>query len=493
MSLSDSDLKRVDSEVVSDEKQQQLQLQQQQLPLDEESKHKLKWAFRKIDASLLLIIFLSNVLNSMDRANLGLSKVAGLEKDTGMTGSDFNVVASIMYPTYLVFMLPSNLALRKFGARFWLSLITVVWGLINMCMAFAKNRTDFILCRLFLGAAESGATPGALMLITLWYPREMVTSRVALFYSAFPVGAVIGGPIASGIMKMTNPRFKKWEWIFFIEGLVTAGYGLVMYALLSDYPERSWVLKRPEKDLLKQRMDADQVDGGHRKVKYKSLLRHAYDPLVYAQALILFCANFGVNTILTFASIIVNQMGYSASASQAMQAAPGICGFVGIIVSRYYPKLLGNHYRSSLFCSAWLVIGSVILLATTNNGARIFALCMLSFGAFGNVAMGPGWLMSNVGGPTRSAFAGAMNVICGGLGGLCTSYIYRNKDAPRYMFGHGMNLFAALLCILTATCAHLIIRFRNKAKEERPLDISGLSDDEIVDLENDHPDFRYVR
>ncbi|KAJ2626814.1 hypothetical protein H4R22_004672, partial [Coemansia sp. RSA 1290] len=118
-----------------------------EVPEDPSGK-KLRWAFRKVDATLLFVLFLSNVLNSMDRANLGLSKVAGLEEDTGMKGSDFNVVASIMYPSYLVFMLPSNLALRKFGARIWLSLITVVWGVINMCMAFAKNRTDFIICRL---------------------------------------------------------------------------------------------------------------------------------------------------------------------------------------------------------------------------------------------------------------------------------------------------------------------------------------------------------
>ncbi|KAJ2303838.1 hypothetical protein IWW55_002717 [Coemansia sp. RSA 2706] len=459
---------------------------------DDPSGKRLRWAFRKVDVTLLFVLFLSNTLNSMDRANLGLSKVAGLEDDTGMQGSDFNVVASIMYPGYLVCMLPSNLALRKFGARIWLSLITVVWGIINMCMAFAKNRTDFILCRLFLGAAESGATPGALMLIALWYPREMVTSRVALFYSAFAAGAIIGGPIASGIMKIENPRFRSWEWIFFIEGLVTAGFGLLMFFLLADYPEKSWLLKKSEKALLKQRMEQDQVEGGHRPVNNKRLWIHAKDPLVYAQALILFSANFGVNTILTFSAIIVNKLGYSPSASQAMQAAPGICGFIGILVSRYYPKWFRNHYFSTLFCAAWLLVASVILLATTNNGARIFALCILSFGCFGNVALGPGWLMSNTGGPTRAAFGGAINVICGGLGGLCTSYIYRNQDAPRYMVGHGINLFAALLTVIVSTVAYLIVRHRNKLKETNPIDISHMSEEEQNDLENDHPDFRYI-
>ncbi|KAJ2445682.1 hypothetical protein IWW46_001358 [Coemansia sp. RSA 2440] len=461
------------------------------VPADPSGK-KLRWAFRKVDVTLLFVVFISNVLNSMDRANLGMAKVAGLEKDTGMTGSDFNVVASIMYPSYLVCMLPSNLALRKFGARFWLSFITVIWGLINMCMAFAKNRTDFILCRLFLGAAESGATPGALMLITLWYPRKMVTSRVALFYSAFAAGAIIGGPIASGIMKITNPRFKSWEWIFFIEGLVTAGFGLIMFFLLADYPDKSWLLKKGEKALMRQRMAEDQAEGGHRAVNMKRLWDHARDPLVYFQALILFSANFGVNTILTFATIIVNQLGYSPSASQAMQAAPGICGFIGILLSRYYPKWLRNHFFSSIFCSTWVIVASVILLATANNGARIFALCLLSFGCFGNVGLGPGWLMSNVGGPTRAAFGGAINGILGGLGGLCTSYIYRNKDAPRYMFGHGMNLFAGLLSMVVATISYVIILRRNKKKETNPIDISHMSEDEKIDLESDHPNFRYV-
>ncbi|KAJ2308732.1 hypothetical protein IWW55_000268 [Coemansia sp. RSA 2706] len=415
--------------------------------LDTNDDKRLRWAFRKVDATLLLVLIGSNILNSMDRANLGLSKVAGLEADTGMRGSDFNVVVSMMYPTYLLGMLPSNLMLRKFGARIWLSLITVVWGVINMCMAFAKNRTDFILCRLFLGAAESGATPGALMLITLWYPREMVTSCITLFYSAFAAGAIIGGPIASGIMKITNPRFRSWEWIFFIEGLTTASFGLLMFFLLADYPEKSWLLKKSEKALLKQRMEQDQAEGGHRPVNRNRMWIHIRDPLIYSQALILFCANFGVNTILTFTAIIVNQMGYSPSAAQAMQAAPGICGFVGILLSRYYPKWFRSHFASSLFLSAWLIAASSILLATTNNIARIFALCMLSFSSFGAIGIGPGWVMSNTGGPTRSAVSSALNVAHGGLGALCTSYIYRNQDAPRYLFGHGMNLFAGLLSV----------------------------------------------
>ncbi|ORX73393.1 MFS general substrate transporter [Linderina pennispora] len=394
----------------------------------------------------------------MDRSNLGLSKVVGLEKDTGMSGSDFNVVTSIMYPTYLLFMLPSNLVLRKVGARLWLPFLTMLWGIVNMCMAFAKNKTDLILCRLFLGVAESGATPGALMLITLWYPRTMITSRAGMLYSAAAVGAVIGGPTATAIGKMTNTHFKRWEWIFFIEGLTTVGY--------QSY--HSWILSPDEKAIINRRMAQDQVEGGKKSVNRTRLL-----------GCLMFCANFG-------------EMGYSEGASQAMQAAPGICGFIGSIIARFYPKWFGSHFHSMLFCAGWIISATAILLGVTNNPARIIALCMLSFGSFSTLSIGPGWLMSNVGGPTRAALSSAVDIMLAGLGGLCTAYIYRNKDAPRYMFGHGMNMFAAGLMVVVSTASHFIIVHRNRLKETHPVDISGMSQDEIDLLENDHPDFRYV-
>ncbi|KAJ2853497.1 hypothetical protein J3B02_003113 [Coemansia erecta] len=53
---------------------------------------------------------------------------------------------------------------------------------------------------------------------------------------------IIGGHIALGIIKIDNPKFCPWEWIFFIEGLVTAGYGVLMYFLLADYPDKSWIM-----------------------------------------------------------------------------------------------------------------------------------------------------------------------------------------------------------------------------------------------------------
>ncbi|ORX73392.1 MFS general substrate transporter [Linderina pennispora] len=458
----------------------------------DDKENRLKWAFRKVDASTLFLLFLSQVMNALDRSNLGLSKVVGLERDTGMSGSDFNVVNSIMYPTNLLFMLPSNLMVRKVGARLWLPFLTMLWGIINMCMAFVKNKTDLILCRLFLGAAESGISPGALMLIALWYPRSMVTSRVSLFYSAVAAGGVIGGPIATGIGKITSTRFKPWGWIFFIEGLVTVGYSLIMFIFLADYPDKSWVLRADEKAAISQRMAQDQAEGG----KEASQLQASARP--YA----------GSTYILSIAGSVLFQLWPKHNHDLQRDH----CQRDGLQRERITSDAGGtrdlrvrwDHSCAFLPKVVWIALSWHTVLRSlahhricyssgvTGNVARIIALCILSFASFGSLGVAPGWLMSNAAGPTRASASSAIDAMLATLGGLCTSYIYRNKDAPRYIFGHGMNMFAACLMVVVSTISHFIIVHRNKLKETSPTDISGMSQTEIDLLENDHPDFRYV-
>ena len=59
----------------------------------------------------------------------------------------------------IVFEIPSNLALKRLGARIWIPIIMGVWGVIMMAMAAAKSGRELMVARFFLGAAESGLYP----------------------------------------------------------------------------------------------------------------------------------------------------------------------------------------------------------------------------------------------------------------------------------------------------------------------------------------------
>lgn len=48
----------------------------------------------------------------------------------------------------------------RFGGPAWLAFICVTWGAAASCMAFVRGPTSFVLLRMLLGLAESGAFPG---------------------------------------------------------------------------------------------------------------------------------------------------------------------------------------------------------------------------------------------------------------------------------------------------------------------------------------------
>lgn len=73
-----------------------------------------------------------------------------------------------------VMTVPSNLIIKKVSPRIWLSVLTVAWGIIGMCMGFVKNYTGLMIVRAFLGVAEGGLLPGIVFYLSLLYKRSEV-------------------------------------------------------------------------------------------------------------------------------------------------------------------------------------------------------------------------------------------------------------------------------------------------------------------------------
>ena len=59
-------------------------------------------------------------MNFLDRVNVGFPAFA-LNQDLGFTQSIFGAGAGILFIGYLLFEVPSNLALQHFGACVWIA------------------------------------------------------------------------------------------------------------------------------------------------------------------------------------------------------------------------------------------------------------------------------------------------------------------------------------------------------------------------------------
>ena len=115
--------------------------------------------FTKVTWRLIPFLVLCYLLNYIDRVNLGFAALE-MNRDLGLTATTFGYGAGILFIGYLIFGVPSNLGLNKYGARIWLGLLLAVWGCISASMAFITTTTQFLVVRFLLGAVEAGFFPG---------------------------------------------------------------------------------------------------------------------------------------------------------------------------------------------------------------------------------------------------------------------------------------------------------------------------------------------
>jgi hypothetical protein len=56
--------------------------------------------------------------------------------------------------------IPSNLVLRKISPKIWLPALTIMWGIVTMCLGFVRSYAGFMAVRAILGITEGGLLPG---------------------------------------------------------------------------------------------------------------------------------------------------------------------------------------------------------------------------------------------------------------------------------------------------------------------------------------------
>ena len=138
----------------------------------------------------------------------------------------------------MIFGVPSNLALERFGARRWLAAIMVVWGVLSAATMLIESAAAFYVLRFLLGAAEAGFFPGIILFLTWWFPERERTRVLALFFTAISVAYVAGGPLSGGLLELDGfLGLDGWQWLFLVEGLPAIVLGWVTLRFLDDRPE----------------------------------------------------------------------------------------------------------------------------------------------------------------------------------------------------------------------------------------------------------------
>ncbi|KAB5595971.1 transport protein [Ceratobasidium theobromae] len=450
---------------------------------------------RKLDWRILPVLTFIVV----DRTNIGNAKVAGLEKDIGLHGHQYNIGLSIFYITYALSEVPSNLFLKRVGADKWIPILVTGFGLVCFCTAFIKDFGGFMAVRAFLGLCEGGMMPGVTFYLSTYYKRHELVLRVGIFVSASSMSGAFGGLLASGLLQI--PQLKglpigTWRNIFLVEGIVTIALGLAGFFLLPGPAERTRFLNEREKMIAVQRLVNNEEDGntaGANAAKGDSWWRALKSLNTWICAICFLLNNMTVQGISLFMPSLLKGMGYSTIQSQLRTVPPYVVASIFSIGVAYGSFRSARRGIWLLAIVPLVIAGLAILLGSSNSQANYAGVFLIAMGAFPQGPLLLSWATNNSAPNTVRAVSSAMVVAVGTMGPIVTSWIYLPSDAPRYhianivQVGAQAGLFVLVLILILFNMREN----QRRARGERDYRLNA-SDEEVARLGSLHPKFRLV-
>lgn len=223
------------------------------------SSHHLNSALKKARWKLLPLLILMYALSILDRTNVGFVK-SQLDIHLGIDASAFALGIGIFFIGYSIFQIPSNLALQRIGARKWLSILMVLWGVVTFLMMFMVDPISFYILRFLLGVIEAGFYPGIILFLSYWFPGNTRSQAIAFVQLGAPIALIFGAPLTGWILELpTIASYQDWQLVFAIQGGMTVIAAIIAYVGLVDTPESSKWLTAEEKKSLSTRIQEDNL------------------------------------------------------------------------------------------------------------------------------------------------------------------------------------------------------------------------------------------
>ncbi|KID85704.1 major facilitator superfamily transporter [Metarhizium guizhouense ARSEF 977] len=398
---------------------------------------------------ILALLFLCSFL---DRTNVGNARILGLEDDLGLSDSQYTTGLAVFYATYVASELPSNLLLKKVSPKVLLPCLTVVWGIITMCLGFVRGFTSFWVVRALLGVAEGGLLPGMVLYLSSLYTRGELALRIGIFYSAASLSGAFGGLLARGLSAI-GPRggLEGWRWILIIEGLLTVLAGLVAYLGLPNSVSTASYLSAEERDWAVRRLAGDSsrfnlAKEYDEKFSWGEVQRGVFNLQVWLTSTAYFAILSGLYSFGLFLPTIVNALNITRDANQTQlwsvipyAVATPITVLVAFLSD--YLKLRGTLM---LFILPIAIVGYAVIANLTGPSVRFAMTCLMAVGLYCSVPCILVWNSNNSAGHYKRATTSALQLAVANCGGFVATFVYPRQDGPNYHRGH--TIIMGLLC-----------------------------------------------
>ena len=409
---------------------------------------------------LFAILMLASFVSYVFRNNINTAAPI-MMADLGLTEIQWGWVIAAFMTGYALFQLPGGILGDRFGPRWVVTVIAVLWAVTNAAVALVPGAqvasvgailTSLILVRFFVGIAHAPIYPATNPVIVNWFPVGGWALPCGLSSTALNLGVAASTPVLA------------WSLIEFgwrASLLYMSPLGLVVAALMwwyaRDKPEEHRSVNQAEIDLIAAGRDTE-TEADDAKVSTLDLLKNRD---VRWLTLSYFCMNYTFYVVFSwFFYFLVEVRGFSLSDAGWLTSAQWIAGAIGAAASGWYCDRLCRRKGLRLGCRLPIVIAgiasAICLIGGVFHPSPAIAMFLLVACVFFNQAMDPPyWTASmSIGGKASGGVGGMMNT-GGNISGIVSAVLL-----PWFAANFGWSLAITSAAVFSLLAAFLMLFVR---------------------------------
>ncbi|KAK5049301.1 hypothetical protein LTR84_004230 [Exophiala bonariae] len=415
---------------------------------------------KKLDLWIMPTLWIMYWLNYLDRNAITLARLNDLEEELGLT--------SIQYQTCVILgQIPSNMLLTRVRPSYWMASAMFLWAVVSALTAVAHDFKGLLLTRFFLGITEAPYYPGALYMLSCFYTRKEIATRISILYTGNILATAFAGLIALGIFEMHGMAgLSGWRWMFILQGAVTAVVAALSVFTLPDDPLTTRWLTPEERIFANERIVRDTVGESGKQTSARGLIDAAKDKKLWLFAFMQHM-HLAANGFKNFFPTAVQTLGFNRTITLVLTCPPYlVAGAISIAWSwssgRYNER---TWHITVAKCIA--IFGFVLGCATLNTAARYFSMVVFSIGTYAVNSIILGWVSSTCG-QTKEKKAASLAIVntCAVVSFIWTPYLWPKSDEPRYTIAMSSSAAFSLVTMMGAWAMRVwLVRENRKIRQ----------------------------
>lgn len=375
--------------------------------------------------NILALVFITVVINYMDRSNISVA-AAAISEDLELTKVQMGLIFSAFAWTYSSLQIPGGIIVDYVRPRVLYPIILVLWSLATLAQGFVNSLAALIGCRAAIGAFEAPSYPCNNKIVTSWFPEKERASAIAVYTSGQFIGLAFLTPTLILIQDQLG-----WRGLFLVSGIIGIVWAAIWYLFYRD-PQAHTSVNEAELALInegREHRGSITIEKEERSFSWTDLKAVLLHKKLWGVYLGQFCLGSLFIFFLTwFPTYLVEYRGLDFIKSGFLASVPFLAAFVGVLLAGFTSDaLVRKGYSNELARKAPVLIGMLLSIAIvganyTDNTFLIIFFLSLAF--FGNGLASITWVFVSLLAPQRliGLVGGVFNFI-GGLSAAITPIV----------------------------------------------------------------------